>query len=184
MASTERPTKPYKGFPLTAHPNGSWCKKIRGRLHYFGPWEDWQAALDLYLAQRDDLHAGRKPRAGNVDGPTLAEAMDRFLSSKKEAERCGEISPRSYNDYERTCDRVAKALPKNRLLTEIDDTDLSKLRAALSKGKRGKKLGPGTIKGDLTRTRMLMLYINEYLIDKPIRYRKALRAPSRRVDGG
>ena len=27
--------KPYAGFPLTAHSSGVWCKKIRGKLHYF-----------------------------------------------------------------------------------------------------------------------------------------------------
>jgi hypothetical protein len=35
-----KPVKPYPQFPLTAHPAGYWCKKIRGKLHYFGPWED------------------------------------------------------------------------------------------------------------------------------------------------
>jgi hypothetical protein len=36
--AVERPKKPYDKFPLTPHPNGSWVKKIRGRLHYFGKW--------------------------------------------------------------------------------------------------------------------------------------------------
>ena len=26
----KRPSKPYPNFPLTAHNNGQWCKKIRG----------------------------------------------------------------------------------------------------------------------------------------------------------
>jgi hypothetical protein len=33
-------SKPYPEFPLTAHPAGYWCKKIRGKIHYFGPWAD------------------------------------------------------------------------------------------------------------------------------------------------
>ena len=49
----DKPPKPYLDFPLTAHPNGQWCKKIRARLHYFGPWADWQAALQLFLDQRE-----------------------------------------------------------------------------------------------------------------------------------
>ena len=39
-----KPAKPYPDFPLTAHPAGYWCKKIRGRLYYFGPWADPNSA--------------------------------------------------------------------------------------------------------------------------------------------
>ena len=56
-----KPAKPYKNYPLTAHPNGHWCKKIKGRIHYFGPWSDPDAALQNYRDQQDDLHAGRTP---------------------------------------------------------------------------------------------------------------------------
>jgi hypothetical protein len=57
-----KPDKPYPEFPLTAHPAGYWCKKVRGKLEYFGPWDDPDAALEKYLEQKDALHAGRKPR--------------------------------------------------------------------------------------------------------------------------
>lgn len=138
-----KPEKPYPGFPLTPHPNGQWCKKIRGHLHYFGAWGDGEAALHLYLDQKDDLCAGRKPRV-NGDGMTLGLAMDHFLSAKKLLEQSGEISPRSYKDYERTCDQIAASLGQNRLLTDLDDTDLEKLRADLCKGKRLATLSPTT----------------------------------------
>ena len=44
------------------HATGRWAKKIRGKLHYFGKWEYPDGALTKYLAEKDDLHAGRKPR--------------------------------------------------------------------------------------------------------------------------
>ena len=58
---TKKPGKPYPSFPLTAHNNGQWCKKVRGRVHFFGVWADPQAALDNYLQVAADLHAGSQP---------------------------------------------------------------------------------------------------------------------------
>ena len=178
MQNPPKPRKPYEGFPLTAHRNGQWCKKIRGKVFYFGPVADWQAALATYQEQREDLHAGRTPRARH-DCLTLGEAMDRFLSVKKLAQEAGEIRDRTYNEYEATCVRIAESLGASRWLDDIDETDLAKLRADFSKGKKGTRR-PGTVKGDVTRARMVFLYINDYLAEKPIRYRKVLKAPSRK----
>ena len=33
-----KPNKPYPDFPLGAASNGQWCKKIHGKIHYFGVW--------------------------------------------------------------------------------------------------------------------------------------------------
>jgi hypothetical protein len=41
----KQPRKPYPTFPLTAHPNGQWCKKIRGKVHFFGVWGDPETPL-------------------------------------------------------------------------------------------------------------------------------------------
>ncbi len=58
----ERPAKPYPDFPLFPHATGRWAKKIRGRFGFFGPWADPEGALARYLAERDELYAGRVPR--------------------------------------------------------------------------------------------------------------------------
>src|SRR5262245_255507 len=185
--SKSKPPKPYPDFPLTPHDNGSWCKRIHRRLFYFGRWDDWQEALQEYLDQRDDLYAGRSPTR-RKNAQTLGFALDHFLSSKKLAQESGEISERMYGEHERTCDRIVNSLGKNRLLSEIDVPSLEKLRSDLSKGysKNGDRetkahLAPATVKGELTRARMVFLYLNENLADKPIVYRKPLRSPSRRL---
>src|SRR6516165_4097648 len=90
-----KPSKPYPEYPLTAHPAGYWCKKIRGKLHYFGPWNDPDGALDKYLAEKDALHAGRKPREDG-EALTVRDAANVFLNAKKSLLDSGELSPRTF----------------------------------------------------------------------------------------
>jgi hypothetical protein len=70
-AKPAKSSKPYRDFPLTAHPRGQWCKNIRARIHCFGAWPDPDAALGKYLDEWEDLQAGRTPRRHG--GMTLAE---------------------------------------------------------------------------------------------------------------
>ncbi len=90
-----KPSKPYPDFPLTAHPAGVWCKKIRGKLHYFGPWDDPDGALAKYLEQKDALHAGRTPRP-DPEALTVKDVANAYLNAKKQALAAGKLSPRTW----------------------------------------------------------------------------------------
>src|SRR5437763_3121933 len=93
-----KPSKPFHEFPLFPHATGRWAKKIKGKLHYFGPWADPNGALKKYLDQKDDLLAGRMPRvAGDV--LCIRDLLNRFLTSKKLLVDGGEITPRTFGDY-------------------------------------------------------------------------------------
>src|SRR5262249_52987015 len=87
-----KPSKPYLDFPLTAHPAGYWCRKIRGKIHYFGPWDDPDGALQKYLEQKDDLHAGRTPRP-DTEGLTIKDAANAFLNARQDAVNGGSCRP-------------------------------------------------------------------------------------------
>src|SRR3954449_275553 len=78
-----KPAKPYPEFPLTAHPAGYWCKKIRGVLHYFGKWAEPDTALAKYLEQKEALDAGRKPRP-DPDALTVKDVANAFLNARQE----------------------------------------------------------------------------------------------------
>src|ERR1700679_2754485 len=101
--SPRKPAKPYPDFPLFPHATKRWAKKIRGKLHYFGPWADPDAALKLYLAQKDALHAGRKPREES-DGTTVKDMCNAFLIAKQALVDSGELTNRSWQDYKDACD--------------------------------------------------------------------------------
>src|SRR5882724_4563611 len=91
-AARTKPEKPYPDFPLFPHANGLWSKKIKGRLYYFGKWADPEAALQRFVDQREDLYAGRTPRAKD-DGLRIADLCNRFQTSKRRLLDTGEIVP-------------------------------------------------------------------------------------------
>jgi integrase len=171
-----KPSKPYPDFPLTAHPTRRWCKKIRGRLHYFGPWGDPQGALTKYLEQKDDLHAGRTPRVAN-DGLTVSGLCNRFLTTKRQLLDTGELSPQSWQDYFLTCERTAKVFGRDRLVTDLAADDFERLRAVLAK-----QWGPVRLGNTIQRVRSVFKFGYEAgLIDKPVRYGPGFKRPSRKV---
>ena len=57
-----KPASPTPTSPSSPTLLACWAKKIRGKMHYFGPWDDPDGALTKYMEQKDALHAGRKPR--------------------------------------------------------------------------------------------------------------------------
>src|SRR5262249_17224794 len=131
-----KPAKPHPDFPLFPHATGYWAKKIRGKMHYFGPWEDPDAALTKYLEQKDALHAGRKPREAQ-DGFTVKDLSNRLLNVKQLVVDGGELSPRTWADYKGACDLVVSRLGKGRALADLDQEDFAGLRT-----KMAKKWGP------------------------------------------
>jgi hypothetical protein len=56
-----RPPKPYPGFPLTPHATRRWCKKIKGKVYYFGRWDDPEGALPEYQAFLDGTVQEKPP---------------------------------------------------------------------------------------------------------------------------
>src|SRR5262249_12964956 len=114
-----KPSKPYPEFPLFPHATGRWAKKIRGKMHYFGPWADPDAALASYLEQKDDLHAGRKPRPGRDDGLTVKGLCNAFLNRKRELMEAGELSPRTWGGYHEACGLLVAQFGKGRLVEDL-----------------------------------------------------------------
>jgi integrase len=171
-----KPIKPYPEFPLTAHPAGYWCKKIRGKIHYFGPWADPDAALKKYLEQKDALHAGRKPRE-STEGVTIHELANRFLNQKKSLVDVGELSPRTWRDYKEACDAIVAAFGKRRLLADIDPDDFAALRNKLAQ-----KWGPHRLSKTIPFVRCVFKFAFEAgLVAVPVRFGPGFKRPSKKT---
>ena len=61
-----KPEKPRKDFPLFPHAAGVWAKKVRQRLHYFGPWDNPDGALACYLGRDTQASNGRHGRVSEL----------------------------------------------------------------------------------------------------------------------
>ena len=130
-----RPEKPRPDFPLFPHDSGRWAKKIRGSFAYFGKVADdprGEKALQLWLDQKDDLLAGRKPRA-KCDGLTVADLCDHFLDAKKARVASGELTQRTWDDYQQLLVLVVETLGRNRAASDIQPEDWAGLRDAFAK---------------------------------------------------
>lgn len=176
LTTSGKPSKPYPEFPLTPHPVGQWCKKIRGKLHYFGPWDDPEGALARYNAQKDDLHAGRTPRP-DADAVTVGYLCNRFLAHKEALLNAGELSPRSWDDYKGTCKIIAAAFGKNRLAADLRPDDFAALRKKLARSVGQFRLG-----NEIQRTRGVFKFGYEAeLLDSPLRFGPGFKRPSQKT---
>ena len=171
-----KPEKPYADFPLFPHATKRWAKKIRGKLHYFGPWRDPDGALSKWLEQRDELLAGRTPR-GPREGLSVADLCNRFLTHKQNLAANGEITARTFAEYYATCQQVVDAFGGKRLVDDLATDDFEHLRASMAK-----RVGPVRLGNQVQRVRSLFKYgFDAALVDKPTRYGPAFKGPSRKV---
>ena len=134
-ATRKKPAKPYPSFPLTAHLNGQWCKKIRGRIHFFGVWADPDAALTKYHNVAADLHAGREPQANLPSGElTIKELTNRFLDYQRERVESGQIAPRSFEEYRRVLTHFVRRIGRERPAEQLTAAELLRYRTNLVRG--------------------------------------------------
>src|SRR5262245_34970829 len=139
-----KPRKPYPEYPLTPHHGArQWCKKIRGKLHYFGPLVEPQAALDKYLRVKDDLHAGREPKPDPeaLGALTVKHLANEYLNHKASVRDVGELQARTWEDYKHVCDLLVARFGRGRLVADLGPTDFAGLRKVLAQNYGPVRLG-------------------------------------------
>jgi len=166
--------KPYPGFALFPHQSGRWAKKIRGKLHYFGKLADgWEAALAKYQSQAEALHAGLTP-VDTRDALTVHALAVKFLIAKKKAMQDGELARVTFENYGAICKLIVKAFGKDRLVSDIRQTDFARLRERM-----GQTWGPVRLKTEIVRAKTPFNWaVKSGLIDRPIVFGEGFKVPS------
>jgi hypothetical protein len=175
-ASPDKPTKPCPTFPLFPHATKRWAKKIRGKMHYLGPWNDPDGALKKYEEQKSGLHAGRRPREVST-GVTIKDLANAFLNHKKARLDSGDLSPGTWVNYQETVNLLVVKFGKARLVNDLRPEDFEELRNAMSK-----KWGSVRVRNYIQQTRSVFKYgYDSDLMATPMRFGPGFVRPSKKM---
>lgn len=134
----DKPAKPYDDFPLFPHATKRWAKKIKGKIHYFGSWADGpEKALQRFLDEREDLYAGRIPRSRRGRELSLADLCNRFLDSKNDQVKAGELKRHTWDRYEVIARHLVEFFGRNRLAADLEPEDWVRFKKHLMEVRSG-----------------------------------------------
>jgi integrase len=179
LDSSKTEGKPRPDFPLFPHATGRWAKKVRGKFHYFGKVADdptGKKALDKWLAEKDDLLAGRTPRV-KAEGLTIYQLTNEFLTAKRHLVDTCELAHRSFADLFDSCQRIGDNFGWDRLVLELAPEDFARLRREFAR-----QWGPTRVGNEIQRVRSVFKFGFEAgLIPRPVGYGATFKKPSREV---
>lgn len=183
----QRPAKPYPEYPLYAHKTQRWAAKIAGKTHFFGRWRDPFGSLAKYMAEKDDLKAGRprRPSLTPADASnllTVEQMIILFLEAKKLNVQAGELSTRTWKEYESLGKRLIRVFGAKTAVVSLGPTDFRRLRADFQKTHKALT----SLKGDLAKSRLFFNWAGpgthgQHLIDRPPHYGDSFKAPPQRA---
>ena len=131
MAKTnpKRKTRSNK-FSLTLHPTGQYCKKIGGKLYYFGA--EKKQALQRYLEQASHLHSGKASKSSTVyDGISLKVLCNLYLEHQHSRAEAGEIGSPQISDQTTVLREFVRYVGPNCSVSDISTMDLQNYRSKL-----------------------------------------------------
>jgi len=169
--------KPYRSFPLTPHRSGQFCKKIRGKIYYFGKIDDPEGALRRYHDHCAGLHAGTIDRVDRAGDLTVGDLANQFLAVKDRKRQAGDIEPATFVEYHRDCELMVQHFGRDRTVPSISRQDLAAFRDFLGAG-----VNATTLNNRVGNARSIFKFAFEQeLIDRPLRYGEEFKRPERRL---
>lgn len=122
-------------FPLTLHPTGQFCKKIRGKLYYFGT--DKKLALQRYLEQAAYLYSGKaRPHEKKDNGLSIRHLCNLYLEQQESKAVVGQIKMRHVYDQTAMLRDFVRFIGPNRMISDISTMDIQNYIRKLIKDKK------------------------------------------------
>ena len=117
MKTLKRKTRSDK-FPLTFHPTGQYCKKIKGKMYYFG--SDKKEALQKYLDQATYLHGHQedlsKPTKNHM---TLKQLCDMYLKYQYSKLQANDLTASHHNEQINSLNKLMAFLGQTKNINNI-----------------------------------------------------------------
>jgi YHS domain-containing protein len=122
MKNQKRKTRSDK-FPLTRHPTGQYCKKIRGKIYYFGSSK--KEALQKYLDQATYLHGNQKDMPELTDeNITISKLSDIYIDFQFSKVRTNDLTAAHHNEQIGSLKKLVNFLGPNHKIKNISTLDL------------------------------------------------------------
>jgi hypothetical protein len=132
MKTLKRKTRSDK-FPLTFHPTGQYCKKIKGKMYYFVSYK--KQALERYLDQSTYLHGCQenlqKPTDDNM---TLKQLCDMYLKYQYSKLQANDLTASHHNEQIMSLNRLMAFLGQNIEVNNISTLDLQNYKRSIQRG--------------------------------------------------
>lgn len=116
-------------FPLTLHRTGQYCKKIKGKIYYFGA--DKKLALQKYLEQASYLHLNKGKEPVSSSDIAIKMLCNLYLDHQESRVNSGEIKRRQLYDQTRLLKPFVRFCGTSLVVSEISTLKLQEYRKKL-----------------------------------------------------
>lgn len=131
MKTSKRKTRSDK-FPLTLHPTGQYCKKIKGKIYYFG--SNKKEALHKYLDQATYLHGCQEAEQKLTDdNMTIKQLCDMYLKYQFSKVQANDLTAGHHNEQIGSLNRLTAFLECGQKIKNISTIDLQNYKRTLQK---------------------------------------------------
>ena len=131
MRTLKRKTRSDK-FPLTFHPTGQYCKKIKRKMYYFG--SDRKEALQRYLDQATYLHGHQEHlQKPTEDHMTLKQLCEMYLKYQYSKLQANDLTANHHNEQIGSLNKLMAFLGQNIDINNISTLDLQNYKRRIQK---------------------------------------------------